>query len=409
MEQKKTQASFYTILIAFLLTIVLVFSFMFNILQNYSKYSGEWQDGRQLAGFNHPTYGFNGYLNYYYDYQGLRTQKHVMGSDTYYFWVGNRLVAEKTGQVNKWFYYDESGVCGMQYGGIDYIFEKNILGDVVGVYRMSDGVYIGGYTYNAWGYPLSMKDAAGNEISQYANHALAHNPFRYRSYYFDKETYFYYLESRYYDPQFGRFLNADEPSMLYYTGDVTFGANLYAYCLNNPVMYTDSTGGVVDFVLDIIFAVASLVIAICDPSVENWVAFGADVGAIFVPFATGAGFLVRGGVQIVKGVDKAIDVGKGIKKIDNITYYRGGKDMTLKPKDYRLGPDGLVKTTHGISINKSPNGLDKFGGAYRVGKLPNGLKITQRGNNLNHFEIVPSSPMSLQKYQSLLYKIKLYK
>jgi RHS repeat-associated protein len=68
------------------------------------------------------------------------------------------------------------------------------------------------------------------------------NPFRYRGYYYDKETKLYYLNSRYYDPETGIFISPDNPLNLFITAAFPFGANLYAYCLNNPVMYTDSTG-----------------------------------------------------------------------------------------------------------------------------------------------------------------------
>jgi RHS repeat-associated protein len=68
------------------------------------------------------------------------------------------------------------------------------------------------------------------------------NPFRYRSYYWDSETGLYYLQSRYYNPQWGRFINADEPSMLSLTSRELVGANLFAYCLNNPVMHVDPDG-----------------------------------------------------------------------------------------------------------------------------------------------------------------------
>ena len=68
------------------------------------------------------------------------------------------------------------------------------------------------------------------------------NPFRYRSYYYDEETGLYYLNSRYYDPQIGRFINADNISTLDVTQIALNGLNLYAYCLNNPVNETDENG-----------------------------------------------------------------------------------------------------------------------------------------------------------------------
>ena len=127
---------------------------------------------------------------------------------------------------------DETGIAGMNYLGSDYIFEKNILGDVVGIYNAQTGVYMGGYMYDAW----------GNILSQTNNTIVNINPFRYRGYYYDSETQLYYLNSRYYDPAIGRFLNADEPASLLYTASVPFGANLYAYCADNPIAYTDRTG-----------------------------------------------------------------------------------------------------------------------------------------------------------------------
>ena len=196
----------------------------------------DWQNGRQLA-----SIGGSGYIGYKYDYAGLRTKKSILGTDTDYFWEGDKLLGEITGGLLTWYYYDESGVCGMNYYGVDYYFEKNILGDVVAIWQ-ANGTLVGTYAYDAWGYPISMKDAAGNELSQYSGHLMTANKFRYRSYYFDQETYFYYLQSRYYDPEVGRFLNADEPTNLFYTADVVGGANLYAYCGNNPVAYTDPDG-----------------------------------------------------------------------------------------------------------------------------------------------------------------------
>ncbi len=65
------------------------------------------------------------------------------------------------------------------------------------------------------------------------------NPFRYRGYYYDTETGLYYLQTRYYDPEVGRFLNAD--GYIGANGDI-IGYNMYAYCSNNPANSIDSSG-----------------------------------------------------------------------------------------------------------------------------------------------------------------------
>ena len=94
------------------------------------------------------------------------------------------------------------------------------------------------YSYDAWG-NCKVLNASGAEITD-ANHIGNLNPFRYRSYYYDTETKLYYLQSRYYDPEIGRFITIDDIS--YLDPDAINGLNLYAYCLNNPVMNIDPSG-----------------------------------------------------------------------------------------------------------------------------------------------------------------------
>ena len=68
------------------------------------------------------------------------------------------------------------------------------------------------------------------------------NPFRYRGYYYDEDTSFYYLQSRYYDPVTCKFINIDEPAILFETAGSVLSAHLWDYCENNPIMYVDYTG-----------------------------------------------------------------------------------------------------------------------------------------------------------------------
>ena len=89
------------------------------------------------------------------------------------------------------------------------------------------------YTYNVWGELLSVTGSLAGTIGQA-------NPIRYRGYYYDNETGYYYLQSRYYDPETQRFLNAD--SVIPGSGKSVQGYNLYTYCLNNPINMEDSNG-----------------------------------------------------------------------------------------------------------------------------------------------------------------------
>lgn len=91
----------------------------------------------------------------------------------------------------------------------------------------------------------------------------------------------------------------------------------------------------------------------------------------------------------------------------NVPVYRGGNNFQLKPNEFKLNKEtGLVKPTHGVSLDVDPNTVSKFGGAYKIESLPDGLKVIQRGQRKEHFEIVPSNEMSIEKFQSLLNQIK---
>ena len=116
-----------------------------------------------------------------------------------------------------------------------YLYEKNIQGDVVAVYEY-DGDLVVRYAYNARG--AVSETEYGSEYCEESFEVLC-NPFRYRGYYYDTETDLYYLNSRYYDPNVGRFLNAD--IYINANGDL-LGFNMFAYCSNNLVMGYDPTG-----------------------------------------------------------------------------------------------------------------------------------------------------------------------
>ena len=109
-----------------------------------------------------------------------------------------------------------------------------MFGDIVGVYNNDDYKLIT-YEYDAW----------GNVLLTYHNNGeyttAVKNPFLYRGYYYDSDLDLYYLNSRYYDSAIGRFISPDDVSYLGANGDLN-SYNLYAYCSNNPVMYTDPSG-----------------------------------------------------------------------------------------------------------------------------------------------------------------------
>ena len=119
----------------------------------------------------------------------------------------------------------------MIHNGAEYYYIKNIQGDFVGIMDAA-GTQVVTYTYDSWGKLLSI---SGN--TELGNR----NPFRYRGYYYDGETGFYYVSSRYYDPEVGRWINADDTSNLGVDGSI-LSYNLFAYCLNNPINRVDVEG-----------------------------------------------------------------------------------------------------------------------------------------------------------------------
>ena len=203
-------------------------------------------NGRQLSSIAMPS---NQNINFKYNSDGIRTYKYFIDNDEMYLYQhdymleGSTIVGEKVNYFSyyngswtkyKYYYYDENGSpIGMNYEGKDYYFQKNILGDIEAIYQGSTKVVQ--YVYDAWGNVLSVTGTLASTIGQ-------ENPFRYRGYYYDTETGLYYLQSRYYDPQVGRFISADDVSVMSLDQDNLIQYNLYAYCLNNPVNRFDESG-----------------------------------------------------------------------------------------------------------------------------------------------------------------------
>ena len=193
-----------------------------------------WVNGRQLGALQKGDLG----VSYSYNSDGLRVSKTVNGVKTEYVWDGSSLIGQKTGNNVLVYLYAADGLAGFQYNGVNYYYLKNGQGDVVGILN-SSGTLVAKYTYDAWGKLLSVTDAAGTDKSTDASFIGNINPIRYRSYYYDTETGLYYLQSRYYDPEVGRFINAD--SVMGVNADI-YTYNLFTYCGNNPVSRLDESG-----------------------------------------------------------------------------------------------------------------------------------------------------------------------
>lgn len=216
-------------------------------------------EGRQLTSWYDGEYIT---IDYGYNADGIRTFKEVYDADTgdttrhEYILSGSQIIKETVFVNNVESYtlvylYDEIGApLGYRYrtpsyasGVFDgYFFDKNLQGDIIAVYNQA-GTKLVSYTYDAWGTTTTAYLNGGGST------AARFNPFHYRGYYFDSETSFYYLLSRYYNPTWGRFISAD--GYINANGDIK-GYNMFAYCSNNPVMYIDPNGEIAWWVIAII-------------------------------------------------------------------------------------------------------------------------------------------------------------
>ena len=187
-----------------------------------------WKQGRQLATLNDGTTTWT----YTYDANGLRKSR-SNGTATYtYVYNGGKLTQMTKGTDTLYFTYDAFGTpWTVRWNGTVYNYVTNLQGDIIAIVNTSN-VAVVEYVYDAWGNVLSISGTMATTLG-------ALNPLRYRGYVYDHETEFYYLQSRYYNPEWGRFINADA---LVSTGQGIIGNNMFAYCGNNPVNREDPTG-----------------------------------------------------------------------------------------------------------------------------------------------------------------------
>ena len=148
-----------------------------------------------------------------------------------YTYIGNQLTYMTLGNNTLYFTYGATGTPQtVDFNGTTYYYITNIHGDVIGILD-SDGNTVVLYTYDAWG-------NCHSEWETY-NPIFHINPLRYRGYIFDEEMQLYYISSRYYSPDLGRWISADA---FVSTGQGFTGNNMFVYCGNNPVMFSDPTG-----------------------------------------------------------------------------------------------------------------------------------------------------------------------
>ena len=284
--------------------------------------------------------------------------------------VDNAVVAElRLDGVNILYLFDESGTrIGMTYNGQNYYYLFNAQGDVTAIMN-SSGVVEYRYVYDAWGKLVGIYNGSGQDVTD--DTALTnvgyHNPIRYRGYYYDNETGLYYVSSRYYDPEIGRFISPDTTEILTATPMGLTDKNLYAYCDNNPVIRADHGG---DFWNVVIGAAVGAVVGVAGQFISDLATSALNGKWTFSNWQTYAGAAVGG------AVGGAILGGTGHVGLANAAsgFVTTGVGMSLEK--VTCASD---KSWAEIRVNAVADGAISYG----LGKLPGVKNVTKGRNNMS--------------------------
>ena len=366
-----------------------------NPTKYYDGSTFTWTQGRRLATAKVGSTN----ISYTYDMAGVRSSKTV-GSTKYNFTTLSGLVIRQTGGGKTIdFVYDENNQpLAMKYNNTLYYYVLNAQGDVVRIVNSSRSV-VASYTYDPWGKIISSSGTLADI-----------NPLRYRGYYYDTETGFYYLQSRYYDPEIGRFINADSYASTDMVG--LLSTNMFSYCENNPVMRVDPTGELFWDILDVFMAALSWDDFLESPSLMNlgWAAL--DTLAL-LPGVPSSGY-ARRGVEVVSSIshaNKAKDAAKiGWKVGDDISKLTRAGNVpswsTVRQRYWKnealtnykeYSPEDLLRMSQG----RAPLALNPNNGKMYPMELhhPNGRK----GSDLfNFIQVTPWKHAEIDKYRHFI-------
>ena len=274
---------------------------------------------------------------YTYDMAGVRSSKTV-GSTTYKYTTLSGLVTRQTGgNATIDFVYDESNQpLAMKYNGKVYYYVLNAQGDVVRIVDGSRNV-VASYSYDPWGKLLSSSGTLANV-----------NPLRYRGYYYDSETGFYYLQSRYYDPAIGRFINADSYASTDATG--LLSTNMFAYCENDPVNKSDPTGEVAPI---LVAMAGGALVGIAEQFMTDVIyamVTGQSLDACFSSVGTYVSSAVGGAMSVLPGGG----VMRAFSEIILTSYIQETVDMLVYPNQYaKTNPNSeILESAAGSGMSK---------------------------------------------------------
>ena len=214
---------------------------------NYLGNTLTWEKGRQLKQFvkvDEKDKTDKAVIDYTYNANGIRTSKAIRdvatgASETHTYTLdGTKILRETWTKDNVEhtiipLYDNEDSVCGIQYNGEPYYFQKNLQGDIIAIVDKNVET-VARYSYDAWGVCTIPEDKSECGLATI-------NPYRYRGYYYDTEIGLYYVSSRYYNPENSRWLNGDDVEFISFDNTL-LNLDLFVYCKNDPINHTDFDG-----------------------------------------------------------------------------------------------------------------------------------------------------------------------
>ncbi|MDD7381872.1 MAG: RHS repeat-associated core domain-containing protein [Bacillales bacterium] len=306
-------------------------------------------DGKRLISVTLPD---GNHFEYKYNVEGLRIKRSGNRSGTVtYSYSGNKLILQQSSSLKLEFLYDEKDNL---YGFIKnnnerYYYIRDALGNILGIINQNGQIVVQ-YSYTSYGVcSISGNTSLGNE-----------NPFRYKGYYYDVETSLYYLITRYYDPEIGRFISPD--SVDYLNPQSINGLNLYCYCYNDPINYADPDGHMPFLCALLILGAIGMVANVGSQALTD-LAYGNEFKWDNYLVAAGAGFL-GGMCYAIPGVGSIVSaaVTSGLTTVGQ---------MAVSGEDYD-GWDYLIMAGGSAVLS----GLT----ARRFGKLSNNMAFFKDSN-----------------------------